>query len=166
MGSRGIFWFFVFVSIAALIPVSAHTVSFMVIETGLPQGQGMTEYSNLWENGLLDAFFDAGHIVSNAPVLRLDAPSAKQFPDEAKESLNEANEGGADYFILALLDYQETGGVKLPVLRPRQVSLRVFKTNPFRFVREEKITGAAKIQAGEDFISAKQAAMKILPYLE
>jgi hypothetical protein len=166
MGSGRLFWIFVFVSAAALIPVSAHTVSFVVVETGLPPEQGATSYSNFWESGLLDAFFDAGHIVSNGPVLRLDAPSEKRFPDEAAQSLNEANEGGADYFILALLDYQSTGTSRAAALKPGQISLRVFKTTPFRFIREEKFTGTKAAQAGEDFISTKQAAMKLLPYLE
>jgi hypothetical protein len=111
--------------------------------------------------------FDAGHIVSNAPVLRLSASPAKQFPDEAVESLNEANAGGADYFVLALLDYRGSGAPDTSTVpKPKQVSLRLFRTSPFRFIGEEKFTGPQKAAPGEDFISAKQAAAKILPYLE
>ncbi|MDR2785913.1 MAG: hypothetical protein LBB83_08370 [Treponema sp.] len=156
----------VFILFAALVPVSAYTVSFIVVETGLPEEQGVCEYSNLWESGLLDVFFDAGHIVSNAPVLRLNKPPAKQFPDEAAESLNEANAGGADYIILALLDYQGSGAPDISTPKPKQVSLRLFKTSPFRFIGEEKFAAPRKAGAGEDFISAKQAAVKMLPYLK
>jgi hypothetical protein len=156
-----LFWVLVFTAPAALVPVSAHTVSFIVVETGLPPEQGVSEYSGFWENGLLDTFFDAGHIVSNAPVLRLDAPPSKQFPEEAAGSLDEANAGGADYFVLALLDYRAGSASG-----PGQVSLRLFRISPFRFIREEKFTGPQSARAGEDFISAKQAALKILPYLE
>jgi hypothetical protein len=167
MGSGKLFWVLVFISAAALVPVSAYTVSFMVVETGLPEGQGASGYSSFWESGLLDVFFDAGHIVSNAPILRLGAFPAKQFPDEAAESLSGANAGGADYFVLALLDYRENGAPDTsPSPRPKQVFVRLFKTGPFRFVREEKFAGPLKTQTGDDFISAKQAAMKILPYLE
>ncbi|MDR1129243.1 MAG: hypothetical protein LBL20_08020 [Treponema sp.] len=167
MGSGRLFWTLVFILAAALVPASAYTVSFVVVETGLPEEQAFSEYSNFWESGLLDVFFDAGHIVSNAPVLRLDAPPAKQFPDEAAEALSEANAGGADYFVLALLDYRENGVSNTsPIPRPKQVSLRLFKTTPFRFVREEKFAGPQGTRAGEDFLSAKRAAMKILPYLE
>jgi hypothetical protein len=162
-----LFWVPVFMVSVALAPVSAYTVSFIVVETGLPEEQGICEYSNLWESGLLDVFFDAGHIVSNAPILRLNAPPAKQFPDEAAESLNAANAGGVDYFVLALLDYRGSGvSDTSTVPKPKLVSLRLFKTEPFRFIGEEKFTGPPKTAAGEDFISARQAAVKMLPYLE
>ncbi|MDR1410775.1 MAG: hypothetical protein LBI91_01060 [Spirochaetaceae bacterium] len=167
MSSGRLFWVLGFISFAALVPASAYTVSFVVAEIGIPEGQGVSEYSNFWESGLLDVFFDAGHIVSNGHVLRLGAPPAKQFPDEAAETLSEANAGGADYFILALLDYRVSGAPDTsPIPKPKQVSLRLFKTNPFRFIREEKFAGFQEPRAGEDFISAKRAAMKILPYLE
>jgi hypothetical protein len=162
-----LFWVLVFILFAALVPVSAYTVSFIVMETGLSEEQGVCEYSNFWESGLLDVFFDAGHIVSNAPMLRLNKPPAKQFPDEAVESLNEANAGGADYFVLALLDYRGSGVSDISTVpKPKLVSLRLFKISPLRFVGEEKFTGPQKAAAGEDFISAKQAAIKMLPYLE
>jgi hypothetical protein len=163
MSSIRLFWVLAFVSIAALIPVSAYTVSFMVVETGLPAGQGMVAYSNSWESGLLDAFFDAGHIVSNAPILRLDTPSSKRLPDEAVEGFDEANAGGADYFVLALLDFEDSESADL---KPRQISLRVFKTSPFRFIKEEKFADTKTGKVEEDFISAKRAAVKILPYLD
>jgi hypothetical protein len=160
-----LFFILVFTLSAALVPVSAYTVSFIVVETGLPEEQGACEYSTLWESGLLDEFFDAGHIVSNAPVLRLNKPPAKQFPDEAAGSLNEANVGGADYVVLALLDYQGSG-TPHTIPKPKQVSLRLFKTTPFRFIGEEKFTEPRKPDPGEDFISAKQAAVMMLPYLK
>jgi hypothetical protein len=167
MSLSRLFWALVFILFAALVPVSAYTVSFIVVEAGLPEEQGVCEYSSFWESGLLDVFFDAGHIVSNAPVLRLKTPPAKQFPDEAAESLDEARAGGADYFVLALLDYRESGTSNTSTApKPKQVFLRLFKTSPFKFIGEEKFTGPRKTSTGEDFISAKQAAVKILPYLE
>jgi hypothetical protein len=161
-----LFFSVIFMLSAALMPVSAYTVSFIVVETGLPVEQGVCESSALWENGLLDVFFDAGHIVSNAPILRLNKPLAKQFPDEAAGSLNEAGAGGADYVVLALLDYQGSGAPYTAASKPKQVSLRLFKTAPFRFIGEEKFTDLRKAKPGEDFISAEQAAVKMLPYLE
>jgi hypothetical protein len=166
MSLARLFCVLIFSLSVTIVPVSAYTVSFIVVETGLPEEQGFCEYSSLWESGLLDVFFDAGHIVSNAPVLRLSDPPVKQFPDEAVESLNEANAGGADYFVLALLDYRGGGVPDASTPKPKQVSLRVFKTTPFGFVGEEKFTVPRKAGTGEDFISAKQAAVKMLPYLK
>jgi hypothetical protein len=161
-----LFFSVIFMLSATLVPVSAYTVSFIVVETGLPEKQGVCESSTSWENGLLDVFFNAGHIVSNAPVLRLNKPLAKQFPDEAAGSLNEADEGGADYVVLALLDYQGNDAPYSTALKPKQVSLRLFKTTPFQFIGEEKFTESRNVESREVFLSAKQAAGKILPYLK
>ncbi|MCL2478574.1 MAG: hypothetical protein FWF22_03670 [Treponema sp.] len=100
----------------AIAPVSASMVSFLIIEEGLQPGSDSGNYSTLWEGGLMGAFFDAGHIVSNSPVLRVEkmtpadpsaAPSAlpSAIPAEAAADFAEANTGGADYFILAVLEY-------------------------------------------------------------
>ena len=52
----------------------------------------------LWESGLMDVFFEAGHIVSNAPALRLDRKPAEAFPEAARPELNEAIAGGGGVF--------------------------------------------------------------------
>jgi hypothetical protein len=159
--------FFVFFSLAALTPVSAYTVSFMVVEAGLPGEQGASQYGKSWEDGLFDVFFDAGHIISNAPVLRLAASPLAQFPVEAAESLSAARAGGVDYFVLALLDYREDGVQEGPERPgPWQISLRLFRVSPFALVKEEKFAGSRKTRTGEDSAGAKQAAVKMLPYLE
>jgi hypothetical protein len=160
--------FFVFVFLTALVPVSAHTVSFMVVETGfIGEQSAANKYGKFWEDGLFDVFFNAGHIVSNSPALRLDDLPAAQFPVEAAESLSGAEAGGVDYFLLALLDYRKDGAEKSPETPgPRQILLRLFSVSPFQLIREERFAGYRETRAGEDIINAKQAAIKILPYLE
>jgi hypothetical protein len=111
------------------------TVSFVVIETGLREETPTIASSRLWEDALLGAFFDSGHIVSNTPIQRISVKPPKNLPDEARVSLDDALEGGAEFFILAVLDYQNpvrTGGGALP--KPNNVSLRLFKTTPYRFL--------------------------------
>jgi hypothetical protein len=127
--------------------VSAVTLSFLVVESGcsgeaLPAGSFKS--SSLWENNLLDIFFEAGHIVSNSPILRLPAISAKDFPGkespnkafppEVRLELDDAAAGGADYFILALLTFPPEAAAR--DVTPEQVSLRVYSTRPYRFVYE------------------------------
>jgi hypothetical protein len=122
--------------LAMALGVCAHgaTVSFMVIETGIREEIPTVDSSRLWEYALLDVFFDTGHIVSNAPILRIAEKPEKGLPDEARTSLNDALEGGAEFFVVAVLDYQNPaqGGTDRP--RPWNISLRVFKTTPYRFL--------------------------------
>jgi hypothetical protein len=145
----GAFMFF-----AAFVPAFGYTVSFIVIETGLVQ-EGAAASSNIWENGLMDAFFDAGHIVSNARTIRVDRERIKDFPDEAQADFDEAREGGVEFFVMALLDYQS------PNTAPRQVSLKVFRVEPCQKVYEQGYSGPIR----DELAGAKNAARSILPHL-
>jgi hypothetical protein len=164
------------VLLAALTsPVSAVTLSFLVVESGfsgdptaLPAGS--FESSSLWENSLLDIFFEAGHIVSNSPILRLPAMSAKdfpgkespakEFPPELRLELNDAIEGGADYFILALLTFPP--GAATQDIRPERVSLRVYATRPYRFVYE----GNGAFPPNEEGERIKGLIRGLIPHLK
>jgi hypothetical protein len=152
------------VSFFTVIPLSAHTVSFIVVETGLQKDLPAVQSSNLWESGLLDVFFDSGHIVSNSPIMRLPAKPAKRLPDEAGSSFNEAKSGGADYFVLALLDYQGAGDMSHP--KPKQISLRVFKVNPYRFIAEEQFSSKGNNPVTEELNAAKEAAKTIIQHIK
>jgi hypothetical protein len=79
-------------------------------------------------------FFEAGHIVSNSPILRLaglsaadfpggDGP-ARGFPREIQPELEAAALGGVDYLILALLVYPR--GTTDPRVKPEEVNLRIY----------------------------------------
>jgi hypothetical protein len=143
--------------------LGAATVSVLVIETGLPDEAGAGVYSGMWESGLLDVFFDAGHIVSNAPVKRLDQKPGGVFPEEARPEFAEAVEGGADFFILALLDYAAPAGGLIQ--KPRQVSLRLFQTRPQRLLYEREYGDTGPGTPDTDYASLKRAARGLIPHL-
>jgi hypothetical protein len=145
----------------SVFPVSAATVSFLVVETGIAEDTAV-ESSSAWESGLMDVFFDAGHIVSNAPILRLSKEPEKLFPDEVQGSFNEALEGGADFFVLALLEFQ--GPPDNP--KPRRISLRLFRTRPYQFIYEEQLNGSPQTVPGEEFTAARNAARAIISRLQ
>jgi hypothetical protein len=149
-----------FLAVLSAFPASAATISFLVVETGLAEGTA-AESSSIWESGLMDVFFDAGHIVSNAPVLRLSGEPDKPLPDEARGSFDEALEGGADFFVLALLEFQ--GPRDNP--KPRRVSLRLFTTRPCRFIYEEQVDGSPPAAQAEEFAAAQKAARTIVSRL-
>ena len=127
-------------ALAVALATGAHgaTVSFMVIETGIREEIPTADSSRLWGYALLDVFLDTGHIVSNAPLLRLAEKPAKSLPDEAREPLAEAREGGAEFFVVAVLDYQHPSGTEH--LQPRTISLRLFQTAPYRFLYSREYT--------------------------
>jgi hypothetical protein len=149
-----------FIGITAPAPVFAYTVSFVMIEMGLVQDGASPESANLWENGLMDVFFNAGHIVSNAHTLRVDREIVKDFPDEVQGDIDEARQGGVDFFIIVVLDYRlsETSG---KVVKPQQIQLKVFRVNPHQKVYEQGYSGPI----GDELAQAKIAARYILSQL-
>lgn len=147
-----------------IMPVWASTVSFLVIETGLGEESPANESSTLWETALMDVFFDTGHIVSNAPVLRLPEKPAQEFPEEARVDFNEALSGGAEFFIIALLDYQGTSPGERP--KPRNVSLRIFRIRPYQVLFKQDYSGGVTVSAEEELAGAKSVARTITGHLK
>jgi hypothetical protein len=143
-------------------PLAASTVSFLVIETGLPRESGAGEYSSLWEDGLMGVFFDSGHIVSNGTVLRLENPPAQELPDEARADFTEAKAGGAEYFVLALLEYTADNGS----FRPSDVSVRVFSTAAANLVFAQRYPAGSGPDVREEYNRAQAAARAIITYLK
>jgi len=148
----------------ALLPLDAATVSFIIIETGLDMEADANQNSSLWENGLFDVFFDSGHIVSNAPLLRLGRLPKDDFPAEALNELDEAIEGGVDFFIVTLLEFPDSG--RASSLKPRQITLRLFRVQPLELLHEQIYPG---IRAGrndrDEFDNLKQAARSLVPHI-
>jgi hypothetical protein len=147
------------------LPLQGATVLFLVIETGLGEEEKVNEYSNLWENGLLDVFFEEGHIVSNSPVLRLAEKPEGEFPGQASEDLSGAVDGGAGYLILAILDFQVPAGERK--VKPGDISLRLYQTRPYRFLYEEHYAGGNyNNNMNDEFVRVKQTVRRLLPHLQ
>ncbi|MDR0450016.1 MAG: hypothetical protein LBH26_01975 [Treponema sp.] len=157
-------WFALPLWIFLSLPLSAATVSFLVIETGIREEQGGAGYSALWENSLLDVFFEAGHIVSNAPIMRLNRLPGEDFPQEAMADFSEAAEGGAEFFILAQLDYRASlpGGEAAPW----NIALRVYRIKPYGLVYEERLEGLEASAARDETARANQTVRRLIPYIK
>ncbi|MDR2068989.1 MAG: hypothetical protein LBP71_03870 [Spirochaetaceae bacterium] len=145
--------------------VFAANISFLVIETGVREGSPVNESSNLWENTLLDVFFDAGYIVSNAPMMRLPDFQDKEIPDEVRGNLEDAVQGGADFFVLALLDYQGAAAVNSPKIKPQGVSLRLFSTDPYKFLYEQSYSALTQSPGYDELANAKRIVRMIISHL-
>jgi hypothetical protein len=125
---------------AAAVPARAATVSILVIETGLQKDLPSVEFSRTWEDALMDSLFESGHIVSNVPILRLPGSAGTEFPEEAaRAELRNAQEGKADFLVVALLDYRGVADTK--AMKPRGVTFRLFQVNPAQAVFERTYSG-------------------------
>jgi hypothetical protein len=135
-------------------PLSAAAVSVLVMEAGRP-GDLSGQYSILWENGLLEVFFESGHIVTNFPRLSLDEKPADGFPDEAERDFENAQLGGMDYFLVAIVNY---------VLS--DVSLRLFNTDSTQMIHEQKYPVTTLRNTKEEYDKIKMAVRAITAYLK
>ena len=145
-----------------IFPLSASMVCFLVIEAGIPASANAGEYAYHWEGGLMGAFFDAGHIVSNSPVMRLEnLPLAElergELPREILADYNDALEGGAEFFILAILEFNSDGGQ----IRPGEISIRVFNTGTRALIYEEKIPVRDTNNPRDELMNAQDAGRVI-----
>jgi hypothetical protein len=136
---------------------SAYMVSFFIIETGLPLEGAKTQYSKLWENTFFDVFFDAGYIVCNSPMMRIEAKPKMSLEKFVKNEVDEARDGGADYFLVAQLDY--SGGSSTP----REISLVLFTVTPFRLIKEQKVMQRKYKSEKEEFEDLKSIVKGIVP---
>jgi len=110
----------------------ASTVSFLVVETGVSENQRIYQHSIIWENALLDVFFEAGYIVSNDQLLQLEKlPQGDIFQ---LVDLDEVRNGGVDYMIIAALEY--FGEVQLP----KDISLYVYRVNPVERIHQNTVS--------------------------
>jgi len=132
-----------------LTPLFGATVSCLVIETG-PSGGSKSQYSAMWENNLMDVFFDIGHIVSNARMIRLDRKPAENFPGAAENDYQDARVNGMDYFLIAIIE-QGSGGA------PQTVSLRLFKTSSRELIKEQVYADNKPKTAKEENENIKRA---------
>ena len=127
-----------------LPPLFGATVSCLVIETG-PSGGSRSQYSAMWENSLMDVFFDTGHIVSNARMIRIDRKPAENLPTAAENDYLDARANGMDYFIIAIIEQNQN------------VSLRLFKTDSRDLIKEQVYAYSVSKTAREENDNIKKA---------
>jgi len=164
---------------AALAPCGAATVSVMVVEEGLAPKAAEPEASSAWESGIMDALFDAGHIVCNAPVFRVapeaDRPGSSWNPTD--RDIADAVEGGVAYLFVAYLEYEAADGKDAaavpgktnPAIRPspRRAGLRVYSLDPFALVEETKPKALDRTESGaEDQNQARAMARGLIQRLK
>jgi len=148
-----------FFAVFFVFNVEATMVSFFIIETGIPSEGGRRTHSMQWENTLLDVFFDAGYIVSNAATLRLDSRPSGEMQKVYESDIAEARSTGANYFIIAQLDYSSGS------LSPQAITLVMFSTNPNKKLYERQIAGKTYRSTKEEVDELTIIARGLIPYI-
>jgi hypothetical protein len=144
-------------------PASAAMVSFLVVETGLNDEAPSPQYSSLWEGGLMAVFFDSGHIVTNNPIARVQNMLPREISGSIFEAdFDEAAEGGAEYFILGLLEYQNDRGGALPV----RMIVRLYSTENRQLIFEQSFQAGGGRTLNDEYQSAQSAGRIIMSYIK
>ncbi|MDR2595952.1 MAG: hypothetical protein LBC76_01405 [Treponema sp.] len=143
---------------SAMLTVSAaaSTVSFYVVEAGKNE-KADSKISDLWETAFMDVFFEAGYIISNAPVMQL-----ARCPSNILQIVDfkEAAYCGIDYMLIVLLDYKQGEA------RPEEISFYVFKVNKREKITESKIRQRTYSRnAREEYDNMKSIARGFVPYI-
>ncbi|MCL2440292.1 MAG: hypothetical protein FWD14_00985 [Treponema sp.] len=134
------------------INAAAHTILLNVIETGLTDSGSGHQHSVLWESAFMDVFFDAGHIVTNAPILRMERKPHGDIINLI--DIDEAKDCGSDYIIITQLDYSGES------VLPRDVLLYIYEVNT-----QKKIFQQIVERRRNDLNDLKTIARGLVPYI-
>jgi len=135
-------------------------VSIFVVETGLPPDSvADNPHSILWENAFLDVFFEAGHIVTNAPILRLDTKPQNDILHTVAFDIMDARDFGIDYMLIAMLDFN--GDLQAPV----EISFHIYRVNTGEKIFERQIPGRTFRSSRDEFDDIKAVARGIVPHI-
>ena len=135
-------------------PASASMVSFLLVETGINNENMNTQHGSLWEGGLMEVFFNAGHIVTNYPITRMDKKPTQDLSGVIRADFIEAAENGAEYFILGFLEYKE--------MVPVGVTLKLYKTKTQELVFEQNFPAGRGRSMNEEYSLAQNAGRIIV----
>ena len=139
-----------FIGIIAAPMLCAANISVLVVESGENRE---AQYPVLWENGLLEIFFDAGHIVTNSPKIQIAEKVIDDIPSEAKREFDDAKDGGMEYFLIALIDYSVPNVILrlFDVRSTKKVLEQKYAVTTFRNTKDEadKIKAAIRVLAAQ-----------------
>jgi hypothetical protein len=146
-------------------PLFCANVSVLVIETGLRDGRPVFdgEATGLWETGLMDVFFEEGHVVTNARAIALVKKPGKELNDEILGYITDAGDAGIDYFVLAYLDY-ETAHIGRP--KPAGIELNLFNISLFKCIWTQYVDlGWAAYPRGEESGRVRKIVRPLITHL-
>ena len=154
-----LFIFLIFLSVNA----SAYMVSFYIIETGLPQDPDnvrVHSHSVLWENAFMDVFFDAGFIVGNAPILRMENKPSGDILNAASVNFKDARDWGIDFILITQLDYNNELSIA------ENIAFFVYMVSSGEKIYEKQIKRSSGRMAKEEFNELKTIVRELVPFFQ
>jgi hypothetical protein len=142
------------------LPASASMVSILLVETGLGESAPNTQYASLWEGGLMEAFFNAGHIVTNSPVARMAQKPDLDLSGFIEFDFVDAVEGGADFFILAFLQFKNSARAASPEL----LCVKIYSTGTRELVYQETFS-AGRANLTDEYRHAQDVGRILLSHI-
>ena len=111
----------------------------------------------------MSIFFDAGHIVTNNPILRME----KQVPVEISGTpieydIIEAASGGAEYIILGSVDYQMQGNRAALT----KINIKIYTTVPQELVYEQNFPAGTGRNSNEEYQLIQNAGRTIISQIK
>jgi len=139
-----------------VFPASASMVSFLVVETGLSE-EANTQYGSIWEGGLMEVFFDAGHIVTNCPIARIEKRPENDISGPIGNDFFEAAVNGAEYFILCYLEFQNKSRSV-----PNAMVIRIYNVNAEKLIYERSFPAGTGRSLGDEYQTALNTGRTIV----
>ncbi len=99
-------------SFFAIHGVFAGSIAIQIIQNNPAQPEKVCAASYLFEQSIIDFFFENGHIVTNSPVYI--SSSDKKDADELHRSLQENSDGGMDILCRVQVDFNEAEDLTNP----------------------------------------------------
>jgi hypothetical protein len=151
-------------------PLFAANVSFIVLESG-KAASASRNTATIWEDGIMEVFFNNGHIISNAKSKKIPLFPKEELPEEALRDFQDADSGGSEYFMVALLNYSDDGSEEYAT--PKSVTIRIYAVSPYKFIAEKTMddknkslgVGKNKNSADDALGNAKKLAGEIVWYI-
>ena len=139
-------------------PAFASLISFSFVETGVGNDIPGTQHGSVWEGGLMEVFFNAGYIVTNSPLSRIERKPEHTLSGIILTEFEEAVEGGAEYFVLGFLECLVDGGSAVPI----NINIIIYKTNSRERIFEYIFPINNTRTLAQEFDFAKDAGIIIL----
>ena len=139
-------------------PAFASLVSFSFVETGIGNEITGTQHGSVWEGGLMEVFFNAGYIVTNSPLLRVERKPDQALSGNILSEFEDAVEGGAEFFVLGFLECEAEGGRAIPI----HMTIIIYETDSREQIFEHIFPISNVRTLAQEFEFAKDVGIIIL----
>jgi hypothetical protein len=103
----------------------------------------------------MDVFFNAGHVVTNCPIARMEKRPAEDLSGYIEVDFYEARVGGAEYFIIGFLEFQNKSV-------PSAMIIKIYNTDTEKLVFERNFPAGTGKNLGEEYQIAQNAGRVIV----